>query len=149
MIDSSKIIDRPDSTDLIKYDIFYNNELIDTIVDHSLLAATNRAHEICYDNEINKNRDIKKEIKFRFDLVKVKESKDNFCTIFGSEIEFRKYCLESDLPEVTKHIWDHPSEYSDYKDGSEKAWSEFIKYLWIKFPNNREIRFSEFVENNT
>lgn len=67
------------------------------------------------------------------------------CTIFGSEVSFELKVAESEIRSVTKDIWDHSSKYSDYKDNSEDSYYKFTRCLWIRFPDGREVRLADFV----
>ena len=61
------------------------------------------------------------------------------CLIYGLESAeiFKKECKESELISLCCDIWNHPSKYSDYKDGSEAAYYSFTKYLWVRYPDGR------------
>lgn len=67
--------------------------------------------------------------------------------IKGSEIDFKVLVEINNLPYRAKHIWDNPSQYSDWDDGSENAYYKFLKFLWIVFPNGEEIQLAQYVAN--
>lgn len=48
------------------------------------------------------------------------------------------YVPEENIKQVCKEIWDNPDKYSDYKKDSEKAYYNFLKYLYVKFPDGTE-----------
>lgn len=66
------------------------------------------------------------------------------CTIFGSEIEFKKEVPRADLEKVCQDIWDHPDQYSKWQYGTEEAWYNFIKFLWVKMPDGQVKRLTDF-----
>lgn len=68
-----------------------------------------------------------------------------YCKIRGTEIGFEKDVPEDQILEVAQDIWDHPSKYSDYKDGSDASFYSFIKYLWITYPDGHEVRLDSIV----
>jgi hypothetical protein len=59
----------------------------------------------------------------------------------GFEREYYEYELEK----WAKDIWEHPSKYSDYTDGTGEAYYNFLKYLWIKYPDGTDERLDTFV----
>lgn len=65
------------------------------------------------------------------------------CEIFGSEIQFDLVVLPEEIFEKCHHIWEHPSDYSDYKDNSEDAYYKFLKFLWVRFPDGKEERLCD------
>ena len=65
--------------------------------------------------------------------------------IRGSENTFEKVVSEDEINHIAKDIWDHPSKYSDYVDGSDSSFYEFTKYLYIYCPDGTEIRLADFV----
>jgi len=70
--------------------------------------------------------------------------------IFGSEISFERFCSNSsELLNLCKDIWKHPSKYSDYKDGTEDAYYKFLRFLWVKFPNGDEKQLAKIVMEET
>lgn len=75
------------------------------------------------------------------------ETKKRTCMIFGSEIEF---CIRdiaaADLQGAVKEIWEHPSKHWDVKDGSEDAYYHFLKFLWIRYPDGKEERLTDFAK---
>lgn len=70
---------------------------------------------------------------------------EEVCIITGSEISFTKEVPLSQIKEVAQDIWDNPSKYSDYKDGSDQSYYGFLKYLWIEFPDGGEARLASYV----
>jgi hypothetical protein len=73
-------------------------------------------------------------------------TKQRFCTIEGSEIDFDMKVPEEKIVEVATEIWDHPSNHCDYKDGSDASFYSFLKFLWIKFPNGRVEQLVRFID---
>lgn len=67
--------------------------------------------------------------------------------IKGSEVDFNVLVEINNLPYRVKHIWDNPSQYSDYQDGSEDAYYNFLKYLWIIFPDGKEMQLAQYIAN--
>jgi hypothetical protein len=56
--------------------------------------------------------------------------KKGYVKITGSEVDFEKVCKESELIKIGKEIFaDHPGEEGYYN---------FIKFLWVQFPDERE-----------
>mgnify|MGYP001272942948 CR=1 FL=1 len=68
------------------------------------------------------------------------------CLIRGTGIEFEKFVAPEDIEKVCQDIWDHPDKYSDYQAESDSAYYDFLKYLWVKFPDGTEKRLSDVVK---
>lgn len=68
------------------------------------------------------------------------------CLIRGSEIEFEKFVAPEDVEKVCQDIWDHPDKYSDYQAESDSAYYDFLKYLWVEFPDGTEKRLGDVVK---
>lgn len=83
----------------------------------------------------------------KFKNGKITNQSSNKILITGSEISFNLEVEECDIKTKAMHIWNHPSKYSDYNDGSEKAYYSFLKFLWIKYPDGKEIQLARFVNN--
>ncbi|MGW8300444.1 MAG: hypothetical protein ACWGNO_00165 [Desulfobacterales bacterium] len=66
--------------------------------------------------------------------------------IKGTYVDFNLSIEINNLPYRAQHIWDNPSQYSDYPDGSEDAYYNFLKYLWIIFPDGKEVQLAEYIE---
>lgn len=67
------------------------------------------------------------------------------CWIYGVEVEFEKIVAPEDIRAVCQDIWDHPDKYSEYPAKSEAAYYEFLKYLWVVFPNETEKQLVDIV----
>ena len=77
----------------------------------------------------------------------IKDSKKNKCQIYGTgNVSFFREVFENDVGEIAGNIWKHPSRYSHHKDGSASSHCNFLKHLWIKFSNGRDIRLKEFLD---
>ncbi len=73
------------------------------------------------------------------------ENPTRICKITGSEISFELIVPLTDICKVAKDIWNHPSTYSDHKDGSEDSYYSFLKFLWIEFPDGYEEQLARFI----
>jgi len=71
--------------------------------------------------------------------------KTHECRIYGSVIDFEKFVAPEDVKAVCQDIWDHPDKYSKYSYGSEDAYYEFLKFLWVEFPDGRYERLTDLV----
>lgn len=71
------------------------------------------------------------------------------CDIFGVELteDFNIQVPLTDLEGHAINIWQRPSVYSDYIDGSEDAYYKFTKFLWIKYSNGTEVTLSAYVNS--
>lgn len=67
--------------------------------------------------------------------------------IKGSEIDFKLMIPFDDLYDRADHIWNNPSQYSDYTDDSEDAYYKFLKFLWVVFPDGHEMQLGEYVND--
>ena len=67
------------------------------------------------------------------------------CWIHGVEIEFEKFVAPEDIEKICQNIWDHPEKYSEYQEGSESAYYNFLKFLWVEFPDGTEKRLADIV----
>ena len=67
------------------------------------------------------------------------------CWIHGVEIEFEQFVAPEDIERVCQDIWDYPEKYSEYQAGSESAYYEFLKFLWVEFPDGSEKRLADMV----
>lgn len=67
--------------------------------------------------------------------------------IKGSEVPFSVLVDRDNLPYRAQHIWDNPSQYSNYEDGSEDAYYKFLKFLWVIFPDGRQVQLAEYVNH--
>ena len=70
------------------------------------------------------------------------------CRIYGSEITFELFVSEKDFKEKVTNIWDNPSNYWDVKNLSDEAYYDFIKFLWIDFPNGETVRLADYANDN-
>ena len=70
----------------------------------------------------------------------------NKCSIYGSEVDFERFVPVEDVKKMCQDIWDHPDKYSDYQPNSEEAYYDFLKYLWVKFPDGRDERLDDQVK---
>ncbi len=68
------------------------------------------------------------------------------CLVRAAEIVFELDIPMSEIRVVAKDIYDHPSQYSDYSDDSEASYYNFLKYLYITFPDGKEERLVDFIE---
>lgn len=66
--------------------------------------------------------------------------------IYGSEIAFSLKVPRDQLVEKCQEIWNHPENYSDYQYGSEEAYYNFIRLLWVK-DRESEKRLADIVRN--
>lgn len=69
------------------------------------------------------------------------------CIIFGATIDFKISIAESKLYDKCSDIWDHPEKYSKYKAGSEEAYYEFLKFLWVKYPDGKEQQLADITNS--
>lgn len=67
--------------------------------------------------------------------------------IKGSEVDFNVLVEFNNLPYRAEHIWNNPSQYSDYTDDSEDAYYKFLKFLWVVFPDGHEMQLGEYVND--
>lgn len=67
------------------------------------------------------------------------------CLIFGVDRAsgFNLEVLEGDLQAKIDDIWNNPDNYRKTGD----SWDEFLKYLWVKYPDGREDRFANLVKD--
>lgn len=88
-------------------------------------AKTGR-HMWCYTQEV--------EQKITEALARNTERKndDPLAEIYGTEITFSLPIPRSQLIEKCQDIWNNPEKYSDYKNGSDAAYYDFLKYLRVK-----------------
>ncbi len=70
----------------------------------------------------------------------------NVCYIYGSEVTFKKYVPLEKIQEVCQDIWDNPDQYSEYEKDSDAAYYDFLKFLWVKFPNGEHKRLDDLVQ---
>ena len=73
-------------------------------------------------------------------------SKEKICIIDGSEIDFRLEVKESAIDEKCQDIWDYPNKYCKYSNGSEEAYYNFLKFLWVTFDDGREVRLTDIAK---
>ena len=71
----------------------------------------------------------------------------SICKIVGSEIHFSMEVPEKKIREKCKKIWNNPEGYSDYKNGSDAAYYNFLKYLWVQYPDGKELRLTDIAES--
>ena len=69
-----------------------------------------------------------------------------FFDIFSSESDFKLSVPEDTYKMTVKHIWTRPGFYANVKDQSSKAYYDFLKYLWIRFPTGHEERLAYVVQ---
>jgi len=64
------------------------------------------------------------------------------CLIYGVEkaADFKCAVHEKDVVAKCHHIWTNPESYSKYRHGSEEAYYNFAKYLWVQYPDGRNER---------
>jgi hypothetical protein len=75
------------------------------------------------------------------------QNKQKRCIIFSSDDTKQIWVevLPESLVETCQDIWDHPSKYSDYQDRSEDAYYRFLKFLWVRYPEGKEVRLGDLV----
>lgn len=68
--------------------------------------------------------------------------------IYGMEKaeDFKKEVEEEDLVSVCWDIWEHPDKYAGHPLG--EPYYDFLKYLWVRYPDGEEIRLAEIVDEN-
>lgn len=89
---------------------------------------------------------IEKIEKLKEELRELEKELDSCFRIEGSEIDFNFVTDdEGILKEKARDIWENPKKYSDYEKESEDAYYEFLKYLWIVFPNGEEEKLGDYV----
>ena len=76
---------------------------------------------------------------------RVDNSENKIAKITGSEINFHMEVPEKNIKVVCQDIWDNPEKYSDYKNGSDAAWSAFIRFLWVEMPDGSTQRLADIV----
>jgi hypothetical protein len=68
--------------------------------------------------------------------------------IFGADKASRfKMKVTDNVESVCQDIWNHPSKYSEYQDNTDEAYYEFLKFLWVRFPDGTEERLADCVLN--
>lgn len=75
-------------------------------------------------------------------------SNRGYVKIFGCDIcsDFEILLSEKSLVNrIAQDIWDNPRDYYDI-DQEENEYYEFIKFLWIKYPDGKEVRLSDIVK---
>jgi len=83
---------------------------------------------------IEGQRAIMDEVKKQLEVLK------GICTIFGNTIKFEEKIASADVAAKCYHIAKNPSLYSDYPNNSEEAYYEFLRFLWVKYPDGKEER---------
>ena len=118
-----------------------------------IIGTDNSLHTIaCIDIALDHAMSLRDEIyqlRQKFTAIELKHSCLGVCHIFGSEINFDKHVPESEIVKVCQDIWDNPSKYSDYKNDSAEVYYYFLKYLWVKYPDGKEIRLAEIANRRT
>lgn len=83
------------------------------------------------------------------DELKLRQSEieNTICKIRGADkaYGFKKDCDISELKKVCQDIWNRPEKYSDYS-GGETAYYEFLKYLWVEFPDGTNENLCDIVD---
>ena len=87
----------------------------------------------------------KKELKELVNLIK-KQKRTKKCLIFGAGYDFEKYVSPKKIKKVCQKIWNKPQKYSAY--GGESAYYDFLKFLWVKFPDGKEERLCNMVNDD-
>lgn len=67
------------------------------------------------------------------------------CVIVGSEIDFKLEVAEFDVEAKARDIWANPDKYWDVLRDTERAYYGFLKYLWISYPDGREVRLADII----
>jgi len=67
------------------------------------------------------------------------------CKIIGSEIDFMLEVAECEIGAKAKDIWANPGDYWDVCNGTEGAYYKFLKFLWIEYPDGREVRLADII----
>jgi len=97
-------------------------------------------------NENNNNCELLRiEINRFIDSIRAVLSLD-IVLIRGSEVNFNVLVEFNNLRYRAQHIWDNPSQYSDYPDGSDDAYYNFLKYLWVVFPDGKQVQLAEYID---
>jgi hypothetical protein len=52
----------------------------------------------------------------------------------------------NDVKETCQDIWDNPEKYSDYQAGTESAYYDFLKYLYVEFPDGEAKELTNLVD---
>lgn len=69
------------------------------------------------------------------------------CRIYGTfDGTFERYVPYADVKDQCQEIWDHPERYSTYTAGSEEAYTKFLKYLWVEFPDKRDQQLASVIQ---
>jgi len=73
------------------------------------------------------------------------ETEKTICKIRGADnaYGFKKNCDISEIVECCQDIWDNPEKYSDYS--GESAYYDFLKYLYVKYPDGTEVNLTDIV----
>ena len=69
------------------------------------------------------------------------------CKIRGVDnaLDFKKNCDVSEVKEICQDIWDNPDKYSDHKKDSESAYYDFLKFLYVKYPDGKELHLTDVI----
>lgn len=78
-------------------------------------------------------------------LVWVDLEKEGQIRIFHAESDFEIFCDEMELPKACKKLWDDPPGYTPE---STHAWYDFLKYIWIEYPDDRpDERLTKYLDS--
>lgn len=78
----------------------------------------------------------------------LKETEAKCCKIVGSEewAGFYYICSPKRIKAVCKRIWDNPEKYAKRKLGDD--YYDFLKFLWVKYPDGKEVLLAEVVDTS-
>ena len=69
------------------------------------------------------------------------------CRIYGVEnVDYEQLVPVEDIESVCQDIWDHADKYSKWPRNSEEAYSQFTEYLWVEYPDGRDIRLVDIAK---
>lgn len=54
----------------------------------------------------------------------------------------------SELAEKAQEIWDHPNRFCNVEPGTSEAYYDFLKFLWVEYPDGSERRLVDIVVNH-
>lgn len=73
-----------------------------------------------------------------------------YCRIIGAEdVAFQKYVPAGLIEQTCAEIWNHPNRYSPYAPGSEDAYYNFLKFLWVQYPDGSTKRLAQIATQQT
>lgn len=82
------------------------------------------------------------QIAFTLKSIERQIPKEPQCRIYGSEYVFERFVPISEIDEKALDIWKNPTKYATFSD----AYYDFLKFLWIEFPNGKIVRLAEHVQ---